>query len=61
MSGQLSGGLSAYQLPADRKPGPDDLVNIFDPAPCDTVGSVEAQRTAIHAYWQRPPTNSKPH
>jgi hypothetical protein len=47
MSGQMSGGRRAYLRPGGRAPGKNDLVDIFDPAPRDRVGTVEAQRAAL--------------
>jgi hypothetical protein len=53
MVGQMSGGRNAYLRPVGRAPDGRDLVDVFDPAPCDRVGTVEAQRAALDRWIGR--------
>lgn len=52
MARQSSGGRLAYQIPGNRKPTRDDVVDIFDPADPSTVGSVDAQLTEVDRRFQ---------
>lgn len=47
MARQMAGGRRAYRLRSGRQPGRDDLVDIFDPAYCDQVLSVEEQQAEL--------------
>jgi len=47
MSRQMSGGRSAYRFVAGRRPGREDLVDIFAPAACDRVVGVDEQITTV--------------
>lgn len=49
MGRQMSGGRKAYVLALGHRPGPDQLVDIFRPAPCDQVVKVDVQA----AYYQQ--------
>lgn len=47
MSRQMSGGRRAYALTPARRPESSDLVDIFDPADCTDVVTVEQQIETI--------------
>jgi hypothetical protein len=47
MARQSWGGRRAYRLRAGQKPNRDDLVDIFDPAACGEVVSVQRQYEAV--------------
>jgi hypothetical protein len=47
MSRDMSGGRRAYVHVAGRRPSFEDLVDIFDPADCGDVVSVDAQKLSI--------------
>ena len=47
MSRQMSGGRWAYRLVQGRRPGPEDLVDIFDPTCCDEVVAVRDQIASV--------------
>src|SRR6266511_1320895 len=44
MSVQMSGGRLAYRLYSDRRSNARDLIDIFSPAGCEDVVTVEVQR-----------------
>ncbi len=52
MSREMSGGRKAYVCRMGSRGSADDLVDIFDPAPSDLIGSVEEQ-AEFHAGWFR--------
>jgi hypothetical protein len=43
LANQMSGGRLAYRHPSGRRPSLEDLVDVFHPAPCDQVVTVEIQ------------------
>lgn len=47
MSRQMSGGRKAYRVVRGRRPGRNDLVDIFDPASCDEVMGVDDQVASV--------------
>jgi hypothetical protein len=47
MSRDMGGGRRAYVHVAGRRPSFEDLVDIFDPADCGDVVSVDAQKLSI--------------
>lgn len=47
MARQMSGGLRAYRHLPDRRPTRDDIVNVFDPADCHEVVTVDAQLVSM--------------
>ena len=51
MARDMALGKKAYIMCIGQKPSKDDLVDIFEQAPPETVGSVERQR-AFWAEWQ---------
>jgi hypothetical protein len=44
MARDMGGGFKAYALQMGRKASREDLVDIFDAAPIDTIATVEEQR-----------------
>lgn len=50
MSAQMSDGLKAYVHVLGRRGRSADLVNVFDPAPADLVGTI-AEQTADRDAW----------
>ena len=50
MARQMSGGRKAYRIVRGRRPGREDLVDIFDPTCCDEVVTVEGQAAAVRRH-----------
>lgn len=50
MALQMSNGLKAYRLELGKQGTLDDLVDIFEPAMIDEIGTIEEQRTYF-ATW----------
>ncbi len=53
MSRQMAGGRMAYQLARGRRPGREDLVDIFDAACCDWVVGVDEQLASVRKLRER--------
>ena len=49
MSRQMSGGRGAYRLVRGQRPGPADLVDIFDHADCGEVVAVDEQIGSVRS------------
>lgn len=52
LSRQMTDGRLAYVVERGRRPSDDDLVDIFAPADCDEVVTIEAQRAAIRKLYE---------
>ena len=55
MSAQMSSGMSAYELKPGRQASMDDLVNVFDPAEADQVGTLAEQEAFFSQPEEKPP------
>jgi hypothetical protein len=53
MSGQMTGGRSAYVHTPGRRPGFDDMVDIFAPAKCTEVTDIASQRSGLLDRYRR--------
>ncbi|OWY63196.1 hypothetical protein B7486_54405 [cyanobacterium TDX16] len=53
MSGQMTGGRSAYVHTPGRRPGFDDMVDIFAAARCTEVTDVASQRSGLLDWHRR--------
>jgi hypothetical protein len=51
MARQMAGGRRAYRLRAGKRPDRADLVDIFAPASCDDVVTVDEQRAAVRRFY----------
>jgi hypothetical protein len=52
MARDMGGGRKAYILQMGRRE-PSDLVSIFDPAPVETLGTVDEQETYAHRWMNQ--------
>ena len=52
MTRQMTEGRLAYSLQAGRAPSDDDLVDIFAPADCSEVGTLEGQLAAMREMFR---------
>jgi hypothetical protein len=53
MARDMGGGKEAYILHMSRRAQPSDLVSIFDPAPVETVGTVDEQEAYAHRWMDQ--------
>jgi hypothetical protein len=51
MARQMGGGRRAYRLRRDRRPDRTDLVDVFAPANCDDVVTVDEQHAAVQGFY----------
>jgi hypothetical protein len=59
MCRDMGGGSCAYILQSQKSPTPEDLVNIFDPAPIELIASIEEQKQFFeswHTSFDKPET-----
>jgi hypothetical protein len=53
MARDMGGGAKAYILQVGRRAQRSDLVSIFDPAPVETVGTVDEQEAYAHRWMDQ--------
>jgi hypothetical protein len=53
MARDMGGGEKAYILHMSRRAQLSDLVSIFDPAPVETVGTVDEQEAYAHRWMDQ--------
>jgi hypothetical protein len=49
MSSQMSGGRKAYRHHLGRRPTREDLVDVFDPASCEDVVTIDEQERTVRS------------